>query len=60
MQYHHSDYRKIVSYNAQGGIIKLDEPLDFYHWGQYQSTAKDYNGVDMRTEVVLLSSNIKV
>lgn len=60
LQYDHSDYRKIADYNAMGGIIKLDAPLDFYHWGQYQSTANDYNGVDMRTEVVLLSRNVKI
>ena len=60
MQYDHSEYRTIKSYNAQGGIITLHEPLEFYHWGNYKSTAEDFNGADMRAEIVLLSRNIKI
>lgn len=58
MQYDHSDYRTIVSY--QNGLITLDQALDHYHWGDGLSTAQDYNGVDMRGEVILLTRNIKV
>ena len=58
MQHDHSEYRKIVSYSF--GLITLDENLDHYHWGDGQSTGEDYNGVDMRGEVILLTRNIKV
>ena len=58
MQMLHSDYRTIVSY--EGGLITLDEPLNFYHWGAAESTEADYNGVDMRGEVILLNRNIKI
>lgn len=57
MQYTHSDYRTIVSY--QGGEIILDEPLDYYHYGDAESTEEEFS-VDMRGEVLLLSRNIKI
>ena len=56
-QHTHSEYRTIVSY--AGGEIKLDRPLDYYHYGVAASTETDY-GVDMRGEVLLLSRGIKV
>lgn len=58
MQHDHSEYRTILSYVA--GIITLTEPLDHYHYGAYASTASEYDGVDMRGEVYLLSRNIKI
>lgn len=58
MQYDHSEYRKIVSY--AGGLITLDQALDHYHWGDGLSTAADYNGVDMRGEVILMTRNVKI
>ena len=58
MQYEHSEYRKIRSY--ANGLVTLDEALDHYHWGAGLSTAADYNGVDMRGEVILLTRNVKV
>jgi len=58
MQHDHSDYSTIVSY--LNGLITLDSPLEHYHWGDAYSTAGDYNGVDMRGEVILLSRNIKI
>ena len=58
MQYDHSEYHTIQS--IQGNIITLDRHLDHYHWGDGTSTAADYNGVDMRGEVILLTRNVKV
>lgn len=56
---YHAEYRKIVSYNSQDGSLTLDEPLEFYHYGDRENSA-DYNGVDMRGEVINLSRNIKI
>ena len=55
-----TDFAIIQSYDNLTGIIVLDRQLDYYHWGALQSTGPQYNGVDMRTEVVLLSRNIKI
>jgi len=50
----------ISSYDRETGIATLETPLVWYHWGQATSTANDFNGLDMRGEVVLLSRNIVV
>jgi cell migration-inducing and hyaluronan-binding protein len=50
----------ISSYDRETGIATLETPLVWYHWGQSTSTANDFNGLDMRGEVVLLSRNIVV
>ena len=50
----------IDNYDIQTGLIKFTESVKYYHWGDYQSTASTYNGVDMRGEVVLLSRNVRV
>ena len=54
----HSEYRTISAIDA--GTITLDKPLAFYHYGAAASTATDYNGVDIRNEVILLTRNVKV
>lgn len=54
------DHGVITSYDNVTGSITLDRKVSFYHWGQAQSTASQYSGVDMRGEVVLLSRNIKI
>lgn len=54
-----SDYRTIMSYDSGSGMLYLDRPLDFYHFGG-DSTANDYSGVDMRAEVVLLDRNVVI
>ena len=41
-------------------MVTLDAPLLYYHWGAGESTAGEYNGVDMRGEVILLTRNIKI
>ena len=58
MQYDHDDYAIVLEYKA--GLVKLDRMLKYYHWGDGESTARDYNGVDMRGEVILLNRNIRV
>jgi hypothetical protein len=65
-----SDDVHVSEYDALTGIVKIDRSRDlavdneaglkFYHWGAAISTAEDYNGVDMRGEVLILSRNIKV
>lgn len=60
MQHDHTDYRTISAYESSTGVITLNEPLKYYHWGSGDSTARDYNGVDMRGEVVLLSRNVRI
>jgi hypothetical protein len=59
-QWTHSEYKKIVSYESGSGMITLDSPFMFYHYGEDTSTASNYNGVDTRGEVRLLSRNIKI
>ena len=41
-------------------MITLDKPLTNYHYGEKESTAKTYNGVDIRNEVLLLTRNVKI
>lgn len=50
----------IESYNNVTGDIIFTEALRYYHWGQSKSTEGDYNGVDMRGEVILLSRNVRI
>ena len=51
---------EILSYDNITGIVTFTNPLKFYHWGQETSTTSQYNGVDMRGEVIMLSRNVKV
>lgn len=55
-----SDEGVISSYDANTGVACVKDPLKYYHFGQAESTGKDYNGLDMRGEVILLTRNIKV
>jgi hypothetical protein len=48
----------ISAYDTVTGIATLKTPIQFYHWGQATSTASQYNGVDIRGEVMLLTRNI--
>ena len=58
MQNHHSEYRQIT--DILGSKITLNEPLTYYHYGEGASTADEFNGIDMRGEVLLLSRNIRI
>jgi hypothetical protein len=40
--------------------VVINATLDFYHWGQEESTGDDYDGLDMRGEVVLLTRNVVI
>jgi len=50
----------ITSYDTETGEVQLNTPLDYYHWGQAESTGDHYNGLDMRGEVILLSRNVVI
>ena len=50
----------LTAYDNITGIANLTEPLKYYHWGNSLSTSFDYNGVDMRGEVITLSRNIRI
>jgi hypothetical protein len=50
----------ITAYDRETGIATLKNPLEWHHWGQADSTAADFNGQDMRGEVVLLSRNVQI
>jgi hypothetical protein len=60
MRYKQYDYAVVQSYDPLTGILKLDRPLNYYHYGGPNSTAPDYSGVDMRGQVLLLSRNIMI
>jgi hypothetical protein len=42
------------------GQLVLTAPLEFYHFGAAVSTGANYQGLDMRGEVIMLSRNILV
>lgn len=50
----------VDSYNAGTGVVTFSTSILHYHWGAPASTAADYNGVDIRGEVLLLTRNIKI
>lgn len=58
MMTHHNEYRTIVA--KEGAKLTLDAPLEYYHYGDGSSTGRDYEGVDMRGEVLLLTRNVKI
>jgi len=49
----------VESYDLATGLLTLTEALDYYHFGG-SDTSGDYNGLDMRCEVALLTRNVKV
>lgn len=50
----------VSSYDSTTGKVVITGTLSFYHWGQAESTGAQYNGLDMRGEVILLTRNIKI
>jgi hypothetical protein len=50
----------VDSYDTDTGEVQADRELTFYHWGKSESTASQYNGVDIRGEVILLTRNVKI
>jgi len=59
-QWQHSEYRTVEEYNSQTGLLKVNQPFNYYHYGDFTSSASKYNGVDIRGEVRLLSRNVRV
>jgi len=52
--------RFISTYDSTTGKAVLTTPLRIYHWGQNVTSANEYNGVDLRAEVILLTRNILI
>lgn len=50
----------VESYDPFSGVVTLTEPLKGYHYGHPKTTAGQFSGVDMRGEVLLLTSNVNV
>lgn len=50
----------VSSYDNETGRVTVNSSLSYYHWGQATSTGPDYNGLDMRGEVLLLTRNVKI
>jgi hypothetical protein len=48
MRFKQSDFAIIDDYNPLTGYLKLEKPLNYYHYGAASSTAIDFSGVDMR------------
>jgi hypothetical protein len=59
-KYEASEDKFIQAYDRETGKVTLTEGLDWHHWGQAESTGPDFNGVDMRAEVLLLTRNIQI
>ena len=60
MQSYHHEYMEIEEYIASTGKLTLTNGFDYYHYGEDASIADDFNGLDMRGEVILLTRNIRV
>lgn len=50
----------INEYDRETGKVTLESPLKYHHWGAAESTANDYNGVDMRGEIVMFTRSITI
>jgi len=57
---HTNDDVVVTSYDSSSGRVQISTSLNYYHWGNQESTATDYDGLDMRGEVILLSRNIVI
>lgn len=50
----------VQSYDSASGLVTINSTLNYYHWGQQESTGYTHNGLDMRGEVLLLTRNVKI
>ena len=50
----------VSSYDSTTGVITLNSAVQGYHFGAADSTAANYGGVDMRGEVLQLTSSIAI
>jgi len=55
-----SEQNWVEQYDIETGRVTLRNNLTYHHWGAAQSTANDYNGVDMRGEVILFNRSIVI
>lgn len=55
---HTTDDVWITTYDSSNGKVVINTTLNYYHWGQSATTGGDFDGVDMRGEVLLLSRNV--
>ena len=53
------DYLTVLSYDDATGVLTLTSEFKHYHFGADDTTA-DYQGLDMRGEVGILSRNIVI
>lgn len=58
MRFRQYESATLVSYDDESGIAVVDSELTYYQYGLMNSTASDYNGVDLRGEVYLLTRNV--
>jgi len=50
----------ITAYDNNTGKLTINKTLERYHWGDAASTAANFDGMDIRGEVILLSRNVKI
>ena len=50
----------VKTYDNSTGLVTLNTPLKYYHFGAAVSTASKYSGVDIRGEVLLLTRNVLI
>jgi hypothetical protein len=60
LQWKQSEQATVKSYNSVTGDLVINTPLLYYHFGAAASTGANYQGLDMRGEVILLSRNIVI
>lgn len=60
MEWNHSEHAIVYSYDSVTGELVLTAPLEYYHFGAPTSTGPNYQGLDMRGEVILLNRNILI
>jgi len=57
---HSAETVTVQDYDPLSGLITLSEPLRAYHFGASTSLVSDEKPIDMRGEVLLLSSNVRI
>lgn len=57
--YLEADEVKVTAYDSETGVVSLDRMINYQHFGQNTSTHDLYD-IDMRAEVLLLSSNVRI
>jgi hypothetical protein len=57
---HMKDDVFIESYDNETGAVTINTTLNHYHWGQPDDPSPDFNGIDVRAEVILLTRSVKI